>query len=126
MLTLTEQGLTHPDGLRSWTIPWAGVHQAMARGSSLLLEVDPASAPPAAMEPDADLVTFESPRLSSPRVAVATAESVEALRRSVPAAPAANADPAVGRHGAWSLPLVALGLLHVVVSLVGLGIVLGR
>ena len=136
-LRLTEEGLVHPEGLRSWVVPWPGVRQAMVRGDVLVLELDPGSAPEEAADPYADLTSFESPRLASAQVARTTAQSVEALRGPLPTdtlttgershqTGAVTAYPGAGRPGPLAAPVVVLLGVHLLVSLLVLGYVIGR
>lgn len=136
-LQLTEEGLVHPEGLRSWVVPWQGVRQAMVRQDVLVLELDPAAAPEDAADLSSDLVSFESPRLASAEVARSTAQAVEALRGpwSADSSPADSrrhptgasaAYPGAGRPGPVAVPVVAMLAVHLLVSLLAFGYVLGR
>lgn len=134
---LTEQGLVHPQGLRSWVVPWTGVRQAMVRDDVLVLELDPASVPQDAADASSDLVSFESPRLASADLARSTAQAVEALRgrqptvtattgQQSPKGGASAASVGAGRPGPVAVPLVVLLVVHLIISVLALGYVIGR
>lgn len=136
-LQLTEEGLVHPEGLRCWVVPWGAVRQAMVRDDVLVLELDPASAPEDEADPYSDLMSFESPRLASAEVAQSTAQAVEALRGPGPTdtsttgpgshhTGASTAYPGAGRPGPIAVPVVVLLGLHLLLSLLALGYVIGR